>query len=107
MASTGIAPKSRGGADCRFAAIVVLEPAVGSSGVDKGEVFRTGGKSGTVPNVMGAFERMGVCRLRPTRACTLGVFGAGIGAEELDCMRARNARTSLSRSDYREISQVI
>jgi hypothetical protein len=106
MASTGIAPDSRGDVDCRFSVVIVLEPAAGSSGVDKGEVFRIGGKSGTVPSVMGAFERMGVWRLRATRPC-MGVLGAGIGTEDVDCMRARNARISLSRSAYREISHVI
>jgi hypothetical protein len=82
IASIGIVAKSSGGMDCRFAD-VILESA-NSSEVDKG-VFRTGGKSGMVPNVMGAFERMGVrCDLRVTRVCTLGVLRAGIGAGEVD-----------------------
>jgi hypothetical protein len=88
--------------DCRFAD-VVLE-STNSSEVDEG-VFRARGKSGMVPNVMGAFERMGVRRdLRATRVCTLGVMRAGTGAGEVDCMRARSASTSLSRSAFREIS---
>ncbi len=91
--------------DCRFAD-VVLE-STNSSEVDKG-VFHTGGKSGMVPNVMGAFERMGVWRdLRTTRVCTLGVLHAGIGAGEVDCMCACSASTSLSWSAFREISYEI
>jgi hypothetical protein len=102
IASIRTVAKSSGGMDCRFAD-VVLE-STNSSKVDKG-VFRTGGKSGIVPNVMGAFERMGVRRdLRATRVCALGVLRAGIGAGEVDCMRARSASTSLSRSAFREIS---
>src|SRR6266704_5170130 len=102
IASNRIMAKSSGSMDCRFAD-VVLE-STNSSKVDKG-VFHTGGKSGMVPNVMGAFERMGVWRdLRTMQVCTLGVLHAGIGAGEVDCMCARSASTSLSRSAFREIS---
>lgn len=102
IATRGTALRSSG-ADCGFAVAVTGSAGSSGLGVVKEGVFCRGAK-GTVPRVIGVFNKMGVRRdLHAVLAAPPGVLFAGLGAGGLASRCRRIARISVSRLDCGEI----